>query len=177
MPVPACAGEEALLQWVKKDKVMRTKPEDTTRLAGEIRATERKLEDLEQEIGEIGEPASSTLLNRLEALKIEERALRRNYAETQTRAPDKGKMEKVEALLHHIEMEETSLEHEADFLHQASPTTLEFAYRGGTRLFDPVARGWKKALGDRHLLWHSPFVNNTFTTLSSRFEMPPPQGK
>lgn len=155
---------------------MKTKPSDTKRLAGEIEATEAKLRDLEEEIEEIGEPASCALESRLKALRIEEHALQRNFAELQPpRTHDAVRLRKVLALLHHIEREETSLEHEADFLHQASPTTLELAFKGAARILDPAVRGLKKAKGGHQLLWHSPFVNSTFKSLSARFDLPRPK--
>ena len=155
---------------------MKTKPRTYEELAAEIEVTAAKLRELEQEIKEIGEPASSTLRGRLNALKIEEHALERNFSENAQPAgaalPESNRMRQVETLLHHIEREETALQHEADFLHQASPTTLELAFRGASRMIDPATRKWKKVRGNRHWLWHSPFVNNTYETLSGKYKMP-----
>ncbi|NNM30923.1 MAG: hypothetical protein HKO57_15495, partial [Akkermansiaceae bacterium] len=95
-------------------------------LAEEIEATQEKLDALEKEIEEIGEPAAHELTKRLDALKVEERALRRNFAEALAEsAPDEERLEKVQKLLTHIEAEEAALEHEADFLHQAAPSSAE----------------------------------------------------
>ncbi len=154
---------------------MKTRAKNPDRLADEIEATLRKLAKLEKEIEEIGEPAAGALRHRLEALQVEEHALQRNAGELKTGKAGRRnavRARKLETLLHHIEAEESSLEHDADFLHQASPTTLEFAFRCGSRVFDIGARGWKKATGGRQLMWHSPFVNNTHDSLASRYRMP-----
>ena len=144
-------------------------------LAREIAATDRKLEELETEIDEVGEPASHELRHRLEMLKIEERALKRNFGELlRARVQRRRRLRKVQTLLHHIEKEERSLEQEADFLHQSAPTTLEVAARSCTRVFDIGARGVHRVLGDRQIMWHSPFVNTTYEALAARFELPPP---
>jgi hypothetical protein len=155
---------------------MKTGPARSKSLAGKIEATERKLQELAREIDEIGEPASGTVSHRLQALEIEERALQRNFAEAQLDVRSGGvRMGKIDSLLHHIEMEEASLEHEADFLHSAAPTTLEFAMKGGARAYEAGARVLKGVLGGHQLMWHSPFVNNTHRTLSTRYKMPEPK--
>lgn len=154
---------------------MKTKPGDTDRLAAEIEAADDQLEKLEEEIREIGAPASYALRHRLEALKIEEHALQRNFAEAGAHPEETHRterMRKIEALLHHIEREEASLAHDADFLHGASPSTLEIAFRGGLRLLDPVVRRWKRLVGTRHWMWHSPFVNHTHRDLIRGFGLP-----
>lgn len=144
-------------------------------MAGEIEATETKLHELEKEIAEIGEPAACTLRNRLEALKIEEHALQRNFSEAQPAGagpPDKARMRKVIALLHHIEREELSIQHEADFLQQGALTTLEMAIRGAAHIIDPTTRTLKRVKGDHQWLWHSPFVNHTHDNLAEHYIMP-----
>jgi chromosome segregation ATPase len=155
---------------------MKTGPARCKLLAGKIEATERKLQELAIEIEEIGEPASGMVRHRLEALKIEESALQRNFAEAQSAVKPGGeRMRKIDTLLHHIEKEEASLEHEADFLHSAAPTTLEFAMKGGAYVYTAGARVLKGMLGGHQLMWHSPFVNNTHRTLSTRYKMPQPK--
>lgn len=152
---------------------MNTEPESTDRLAEKIEASDKKLHALAEELAEIGEPATHDLQHRLDAIEVEEHALKRNFAEMrQSGTQDEDKARKVETLLHHIEAEEDALQHEADFLHQGSPSTLEFAYRIGSRVFDLGATGVKKIMGDHHLLWHSPFVNTTIEGLASRFHLP-----
>jgi hypothetical protein len=157
-------------------RTMKTEPAELRLLAKKIEATERKLRELAEEIDEIGEPASGTLCKRLEAISIEEHALQRNFAEAElAEEADAVKMQKIGTLLHHVEVEESSLEHEADFLHTTAPTTLEFVLNGSTRLFSSGARGVRTILGGHQLMWHSPFVNNTHETLSARFKMPRPK--
>ena len=132
---------------------MKTKPENCEELAGEIEASERKLEELEQEMNEIGEPACCELRHRLEGLKVEERALKRNFAEAKgEKAHNKERMRKVVKLLHHIESEENSIGQEVHFLHQAAPTTLEYAFKGGASVLDLGVRGLKTIIGDHQLL-------------------------
>jgi len=107
---------------------MKFDPENPSPLAAKILEAETKLEKLEQEIAEIGQPAGQELQRRLEVLKIEEKALKRNFEESQQRGePDSVRMAKIEALLRHIEREEASVEHDADFLHQAAPSSMTFA--------------------------------------------------
>jgi hypothetical protein len=155
---------------------MKTRPARSELLAGRIKATERKLHELAIEIDEIGEAASGTVRHRLEALEVEERALQRNFAEVGSEEePDTMRMRKIDTLLHHVEVEEASLEHEADFLHDAAPTTLEFAMKGGARVYDAGAWVLKGMLGGHQWMSHSPFVNNTHRSLSTRYKMPPPK--
>ena len=152
---------------------MNTKPERNDGLADKIEATDTKLHELETELEAIGEPAYEALHDRLEAIKVEEHALQRNFAEIrQSEVPDEGRMRKVEALLHHIEAEEAELEHDADFLHNGAPSTLNLAYRIGSCFLNLGASGAKKILRGHHLLWQSPFVNTTGERLASRFHLP-----
>ena len=153
---------------------MSHEPESKDRLAEKIDATEEKLNALHRDVESIGEPASRDLQHRLEAIDVEEHALQRNFAELQKgEATDETKLRKIETLLHHIEAEEAAVGHEADFLHQGAPSTLDLAYRVGSRCFDLGASGVKKIIGDHHILWHSPFVNTTIESLSTRFHLSP----
>ena len=150
---------------------MRTNPEQPKQLAEEIALTEDKLEELEREIEEIGEPAAHALRERLEALKVEEHALQRNYTEALGDEESDQRMEKVESLLHHIEREEVAMQHEADFLSLGAPSSVSLAFKGGARLYQLGARGLKRILGDHHL-WRSPFVNRTHATIVAKFDLP-----
>ena len=112
---------------------MKFDPENSSPLAAKIFEVENKLEKLEQEITEIGLPAGRELRRRLEVLKIEEKALKRNFEESQLRGePDAVRMERIEALLRHIEREEASVEHAADFLHQADSRATECSFASQT---------------------------------------------
>lgn len=136
-------------------------------LAAKILEAEFKLEKLEQEIAEIGQPAGHELQRRLEVLKIEEKALKRNFEESQLRGePDSVRLEKIEALLRHIEREEDSVEHDADFLHQAAPSSMTFAVQAGAQVADLLGRGMKRVLGDHHPLGESVFVNHSHDNLT-----------
>ncbi len=153
---------------------MKNHPVYASRLKDEIEAADGKLHELEKEIAEIPEPASESLRQRLHALQIEESALRRNYSEMVRRDksdPAKAaQLEKMETLLHHIEDEESSLEHDAHFLHQGSPTTVSAAVHYSSLLIERGTRALKKTLGDD--VWHSPFVNHTYDSLATRFDVP-----
>ena len=68
---------------------MKTYPEEPSELAVKIAIVDAKLEDLENEIREIGQPAGQELLRRLEVLKIEDKALKRNFEDSRLRGePD-----------------------------------------------------------------------------------------
>ncbi len=154
---------------------MKTRPDDIDRLAAEVEAADQILEKLDDEIKGVGAPASYALNKRLEALRIEDRALHRNLAEAQQKSGSEGedrRMRNVETLLHHIEAEEKSLEHDTEFLHQGPPTTIELTFRGIVRLLDPIVLKWKKFKGGRQWMWHSPFVNHTHKDLARRFKFP-----
>ena len=143
---------------------------DAVLFAEKISATEEKLEALELEIAEIGQPAAKTLRKRLEALKIEEHALKRNFEEAQAGDnPDPHRMEQVTTLLHHIEREEASLEHEADFLHQSSPSSVSLAAEAGASFFSALGRGMRRILKGHHPLGKSVFVNRSSETLVTRY--------
>jgi chromosome segregation ATPase len=141
-------------------------------LAALIDRTQAKLEELEREIEAIGEPAAHALRERLEALKVEEHALQRNFSEARAgKKSDEARMRKVEALLHHIEREESSMQHEADFLSLGAPSSVSVAFKGGARLYELGARGLKRILRD-HQPWRSPFVNRTYETITHNFDTP-----
>ncbi|RYD30860.1 MAG: hypothetical protein EOP85_23365 [Verrucomicrobiaceae bacterium] len=149
---------------------MKAIPEDPSLLARKIEEAEMKLERLELEIEEIGLPAGFELRRRLEALKIEERALKRNFEESRLRGePDSTRMEKIEALLHHVEREESSVRHDADFLHQAAPSSMALAVQAGAHIVDLYRRGLKHVIGDHHLLGESVFVNHTHENLTKQY--------
>jgi chromosome segregation ATPase len=145
-------------------------PENPSLLAEKIERAEAKLEKLEREIEEIGLPAAYDLKRRLDALRIEENALKRNFEESRQRGEnDAVRMRKIESLLHHIEREESSVEHEADFLHQAAPSSMIFAVQAGAHVVDLYRRGLKHVMGDHHLLGESVFVNHTHENLAARY--------
>ena len=111
---------------------MKTILEEPSELAVKIAIVDAKLEDLENEIREIGQPAGQELLRRLEVLKIEEKALKRNFEESRLRGePDSVRLVKIETLLEHIEREEASMENDAHFLHQSVPSSVGIAVEAG----------------------------------------------
>ena len=127
---------------------------------------EARLEQLEREIAEIGMPAGSELKRRLERIKIEERALRRNLGESIRRGEsDAVRREKIDALLRHIEREEAAVGHEADFLHQSAPSSVSLVAEAGARVVDLYRQGVRKVLGGHHPLGESVFVNRTHGNL------------
>lgn len=154
---------------------MNTNPELTTKLAGKIAEMELKLQALEQEIAEIGPPAANDLQKRFDALRIEEKALKRNFEESTSRGePDLVRLEKVETLLRHMEREEASVEHEAHFLHQAAPSSVILAAQAASGLIDLYRRAIKHVLGDHHPLGESVFVNQTHETLTAEHGLDKP---
>lgn len=139
---------------------------EETLLAGRIPEVEARLEQLEREIAEIGMPAGSELKRRLERIKIEERALRRNLGESIRRGESDGvRREKIDALLRHIEREEAAVGHEADFLHQSAPSSVSLVAEAGARAVDLYRQGVRKVLGGHHPLGESVFVNRTHGNL------------
>jgi predicted RNase H-like nuclease (RuvC/YqgF family) len=145
---------------------MKLTTEYSAHLTEKILELEAKLENLEKEIHEIGQPAGQELQRRLNMLKIEESALKRNFEESLRKGePDSIRMEKIEALLHHIEREEAAVEHEADFLHQAAPSSMTLAVEAGARMVDLYRRGVKAVIGDHHPLGESVFVNHSHENL------------
>ncbi|MEM1084316.1 MAG: hypothetical protein AAGI48_09345 [Verrucomicrobiota bacterium] len=138
------------------------------RLAEKIEEAEERIGKLGVAIEEIGQPAAKDLSRRLEALKIEEKALKRNFKESLRGEEDASKMEKVEALLRHIEAEESSVEHAAAFLHQGAPSTVVMAAEAGARVVDKVGRGVKKVIGSK-VSESMVFVNHSHDTLVERY--------
>lgn len=135
-------------------------------LAEHIQEAEFKLETIELAINEIGMPAATDLKRRLEALKIEENALKRNFEESIQRGePDSARMEKVEKLLKLIEEEEFSVAHEADFLHQAAPSSMWVVAETGAHVIDFLKHGAKRLIGDHPPLGSSVFVNHSHENL------------
>ena len=149
---------------------MTTDPDKLSPLAEKIAEMEAKLEALGREIDEIGMPAAYDLKKRYDALRIEENALQRNFEESAARGePDATRLEKIEALLRHIEHEEASVEHEAHFLHQSNPSSVILAAQTATRIVDLWRKALKKVLGDAHPLGQSVFVNHTHDNLTEDF--------
>jgi chromosome segregation ATPase len=149
---------------------MKPTPEDMSALARKVAQAEAKLQKLEWEIEEIGQPAAHELKRRLDALKIEESALKRNIAEALgMHDPGEKRIEKIEALLAYIQREEASVEHDADFLHQSGHTTAEFAAQAGSLFVDLCMRALKRVVGDHHPLGMSVFVNHSRENLENLY--------
>jgi hypothetical protein len=149
---------------------MKSTPENLSELARKIAESEVELQRLGWEIEEIGQPAAHELQRRLDVLRIEENALKRNLAELlNMEDPDSVRMEKLEALLLHIQSEENSVLHDADFLFQSPPTSAEFAAKAGMGLVDLCLRGIKRVIGDHHPLGMSVFVNHNCENLQSLY--------
>jgi FtsZ-binding cell division protein ZapB len=149
---------------------MKPTPESISLLAKKIAESEAKLQSLEWEIEEIGQPAAHELKRRVDALKIEEAALQRNLSEALgMEEPDAVRMAKIEALLAYIQREESSVEHDAAFLHQSGHTTAEFAAQAGGRLVELCLRALKRVLGNHRPLGQSVFVNHSHELLASRY--------
>lgn len=149
---------------------MKTNPENLSLLEKKILEAESKLQALELEIEEIGQPAGHELQRRLDVLKIEAKALVRNFEESKTRGePDSVRLEKIEALLQRVEDEEFSVGRDADFLHQAAPSSVTVAVETGAHLVDAVRSGFRRVIGDHHPLGTSVFVNHTHENLESEF--------
>ena len=145
---------------------MNSTSENPPTLAEKIAEVEAKLENLELEIAEIGLPAATELRRRLEILKIEEKALKRNFEESIQRGePDSVRMVKIEALLLHIEREEFSMKNDADFLHQSAPSSMAVVAEAGAHVVDLLTRGVKHVIGGHHPLGSSVFVNHSHDEL------------
>ncbi len=162
---------------------MKLTPEYSSHLTEKILQLEAKLGKLEKDILEIGQPAGQELQRRLHILRIEEGALKRNFEESlRNGEPDSIRMEKIEALLDHIEREESAVEHDADFLHQAAPSSMTLAVEAGARVVDLYRRGVKRVIGDHHPLGESVFVNHSHENLKREYgivspEEPKPAGQ
>lgn len=155
---------------------MKSTREDPSLLAEKILEAEAKLEKLEQAVAEIGQPAGHELRRRLDVLRIEENALKRNFEESRRRGePDSVRMEKIEALLRHIEDEEFSVGHDADFLHQSAPSSVTLAVEAGSHLVDALRHGMKRVIGDHHPLGESVFVNHSHANLTSQYGLKDPE--
>jgi chromosome segregation ATPase len=149
---------------------MKPSPEAIAALARQIAEAETKLQNLEWEIEEIGQPAAHELQRRLDALNIEEHALKRNLAEALgMEEPGDARMAKIEALLAYIQSEESAVEREAEFLHQSPPTSAEIATQAGSRIMDLCLRALKRVVGDHHPLGMSVFVNHSPQLLEERY--------
>lgn len=149
---------------------MKPTPEEIAMLAKHIAETEAQLQRLEWEIQEIGEPAAQHLRQRLDALRIEENALKRNVAEALGKdEPDEMRMKKIEALLSYIEREENAVGHDADFLHQSAPSSTEIPFRAGKYIGELCLRALKRVIGEHHPLGMSVFVNRSPDALNARF--------
>lgn len=147
---------------------MNTNSDTTTLIAEKISELQLKLDALEQEIAEIGQPAANDLKKRFDALRIEERALKRNFEESMNRGePDEVRLAKVETLLRYMQREESSVEHEAHFLHQAAPSSVILAAQAVSGLIDLYRRAMHRVLGDSHPLGQSVFVNHTHEDLAA----------
>lgn len=149
---------------------MNSNSENSSVLEGKIIEAEARLTGLEKAIQEIGQPAGHELMRRLELLKIEGRALLRNFEESKNKdEPDLVRLEKIETLLRHIENEESSVGHEADFLHQSNPSSVTLVVEAGSHLVDYFRSGFKHVIGDHHPLGSSVFVNHSHKNLESEF--------
>ena len=139
-------------------------------LEAKIEEAEIRIQNLEIAIDEIGQPAGSELKRRVEALKVEERALRRNLAEVEEGKDEHDRrMAKVEALLAHIQREESSVEHEAAFLHQGNPSSVVLAAEAGAKVIGAIRRGVKKVVGEHPFEQSSVFVNHSHETLVKQY--------
>ncbi len=149
---------------------MKTAPEEIAVLAKQVAEAEATLQKLEWEIEEIGQPAAHELQRRLDALKIEERALQRNLTEALGMAePGEARMAKIEALLAYIQSEEAAVGRETEFLHQSPPTSSEFAAQAGSHILGLCLRALKRVVGEHRPLGMSVFVNHSPDLLTERY--------
>ena len=153
---------------------MKLHTQDRVGLGEKIAEADAKLARLEKEIGIIGQPAAQDLTRRLDALKIEERALKRNFREAEGMAGHSpAKIEKITTLLHHIECEETSVEQDASFLSQAAPSSMILAIQAGAHVIKLYRQGAKRVLGNHHPLGSSAFVNHSHEDLETESGLKP----
>lgn len=173
-----CEGRADRLGYLLRFKsliTMKIKTENDLRLEDEILEACSKIEKLVEAIREIGQPAGNELQRRLVILKIECKALTRNYEELKSRQlPGPEKTEKVQALLRLIVSEEASIEHDAEFLHQSAPSSVTLVVEAAAQLVELYRRGMKRVIGDHHPLGASVFVNRTHENLESEFEQDQP---
>ena len=149
---------------------MNSDDSDSKILAEKIQLADAKLDMLERRINEIGQPAGQELRKRLAVLRVEETALKRNFAESQLRGePDSVRMGKIETLLQYIEEEEVSVEYDADFLSQAAPSSMAIAVETSAIAVDLARKAVKKVLGDSHPFGESVFVNHSHEDLADEF--------
>lgn len=131
-------------------------------LAARLAEFDARLEHLEKQIEEIGIPAGQNLRERLASLKIQERALKRNLDESHAAGePDSARLEKINALFHHIVREESLMEENANFLTQAAPSSVTIIAQAAAKTLEVWQRALHKVVGDHHPLGASTFVNHT----------------
>ena len=158
---------------MNSSNAMDSSPEDLSPLAQKIAEAETKLEQLEVAIEKIGYPAATGLRHRVDALRIEENALKRNFEESIHRGePDSVRMAKIEALLHHIENEEASVQEDAEFLNRSAPSSMAVIAETGAHMVDLLARGVKRVIGDHRPLGSSVFVNHSHDNLVKYHGLP-----
>ncbi|MCH7228451.1 hypothetical protein [Haloferula sp. A504] len=133
-------------------------------VAEKLAHVDARLEALEYKLQEIGRPAANRLYERLEALKVEDRALRRNLEEAEDK-PNPARLAHLDALIRHIEREELSVEHEAAFLENSAPSSVTVAAETGARVAKVLGRGIHKVLHGHHPFGHSVFVNHSHASL------------
>lgn len=135
-------------------------------LAEKINDAELKLAELEEALLVVGHPADAKLQERLDALRIEEEALKRNYTDLLEHPHDEQeRLKKVITLLEHIEREEASVQHEADFLAQSAPSSVILAATAASRVFDALGAAFNKYLKGKRPMGESVFVNHTHDDL------------
>jgi len=149
---------------------MNSKPGSLDTLEERILEVENHFGVLQQEIEEIGLPAGLDLQRRLEELKIEEQAVRRDIiGYLLDPEPDPIKVKNIERLLQRIADEESSVQDDADFLNQAAPSSVSLAVEAGAHLVGLYRRVLGRLLREHHPLGQSVFVNQTHDDLAARF--------
>ncbi|MCU0830172.1 MAG: hypothetical protein MUC58_01405 [Rhizobiaceae bacterium] len=149
--------------------IMKPNADEIATLAETIASSEVRLQRLEKDIREIGQPAASELQRRLEALKVEEAALKRNLAESLgLEDPSDKRLARIEKLMDHISREESAMEEETGFLQQAAPTSMELIARTGNRLKELCVHAIRRVFGE-HPLGESVFVNHSHQLLAERY--------